>query len=79
VKILSNGREIFQRREKKSEAARIGEETHFGRPKQGSETKLTSGDRRYAEDEEAHKICETDERRTGGLARRSGGRKGRGD
>jgi hypothetical protein len=33
--ILSNGREIFQRREKESEAARIGEETHFGQPKRG--------------------------------------------
>ncbi len=35
VMILSNGREIFQRREKESEAARDGEETHFGQPKTG--------------------------------------------
>jgi hypothetical protein len=33
--ILSNGREIFQRREKESEAARIGNETPFGQPETG--------------------------------------------
>ena len=30
--ILSNGREIFQRREKNQSQLRIGRETHFGQP-----------------------------------------------
>ncbi len=50
--ILLNGRAIFQRREKESEAARIGSETHFGRPETGiGKETHTSGDRRHAADE----------------------------
>jgi hypothetical protein len=59
--ILSNGREIFQRREKESKAARDGEESGIGRPRKRLETTLTSGNRRHAADEEAHKICGTDD------------------
>jgi hypothetical protein len=51
--ILSNGGEILQRREK-------------SRRQRGSATRLTSGNRRQAGKEEAHKICGTDKRRTAG-------------
>ena len=60
-------RDLPEKREE-SEAARDGEETHFGQPETGiGDETHTSGDRRHAATEEAHKICETDERRIAGL------------
>jgi hypothetical protein len=64
--ILSNGGEIFQRREKSWR-------------QRGSDARLTSGNRRQAGKEEAHRICGTDERRTSGFACGFEGKTGSGD
>ncbi len=81
-------RDLPEKREQ-SKAARIGRETHFGKKRRGLNARPTSGnrdrDRERASDwatgdklrtRQAHKICESDERRTSGCACGSQGGRG---
>jgi len=73
--ILSNGGEIFQRREKNQRQRGTAKRPTSGNRRQGSETKLTSGDRRHAGDDDRSQDLRNERTTDSGLAcRPKGGR-----